>query len=89
MEARLKKSGNLLIWPDSYPVVDASNFISSTSSFTATEPCFAFPKGTTTLNGATINSNINEGICIILEAGDTISATNLYVYGLTYIGGVN
>ena len=81
---KIAQSGNNIIFPDSYPAIDASNLLSTATTYTATEPCFALTKGAVTINDVAIRSQINEGICVILDVGDTIKATTIRIYGIAY-----
>lgn len=87
-KVKIVQSGNNIIFPDSYPAIDASNLLSTATTYTATEPCFALTKGSVTINGVAIRSAIRsaiyEGICVILDVGDTITANTIRIYGISY-----
>jgi len=86
---RAHVNSSKIVFPDSYPSVDMANVLSTSTSYTATKTCYAVCRGAVSVNSKAINSNMDHGVCVLLQKGDKITAgTAMRVFGVRYVGGV-
>jgi len=86
---RVSEDNGRIVCPDNYPSIDTSNLLSTATSYTATQVCYAITKGAISINGVGASSSFNQGVCFFLNVGDTATAgSNMYVFGVKYSGGV-